>query len=90
MSSMRFNQCLSMSYHGPLHPFRDAGVIVGSLTGIHNAMVKCLFIINRICIHKGFFRCPHRLKSRGFKSAERGGQHWVHLCLSIVGHDRCY
>jgi hypothetical protein len=27
--------------------------------GIHNAMVKYLFIAKRSCIHKGF-RCPHK------------------------------
>jgi hypothetical protein len=41
--------------HGPPHPFKDAGAVTDSLTGIHNAIVKCLFIVNRSCIHKGFY-----------------------------------
>jgi hypothetical protein len=54
MSSMRFNALLDMSHHGPPHPFKDAGVVADSLTGIHNAVVKCLFVVSRRCIHKGF------------------------------------
>jgi hypothetical protein len=54
MSSMRFNAPLDTSHHGPPHPFKDAGVVEDSLTGIHNAMVKCLFVDYRSCIHKGF------------------------------------
>jgi hypothetical protein len=61
-----------MSHHGPSHPFKDGGAVVDSPTGIHTAIVKCLFVVNRSCIHKGF-RCTHRCKSRGFKSGERGG-----------------
>jgi hypothetical protein len=33
--------------------FRDAGAVADSLTGIHNMMVKCLFVVNRSCIHEG-------------------------------------
>jgi hypothetical protein len=36
------------------NPFKDAGIVVDSLTGIHNVTVKCLFVVNRSCIHKGF------------------------------------
>jgi hypothetical protein len=36
------------------HPFKDAGVIADSLTVINNAMVKCLFVVNIRCMHKGF------------------------------------
>jgi hypothetical protein len=54
MSFMKFNALLETSYHGPPHPFKDAGVIAVSLTGIYNAMVKCLFVVNRDFIHKGF------------------------------------
>jgi hypothetical protein len=72
MSSMRLNEHLDTSHHGPPYQFKFAGVVAVSLTGIHNAMVKCLFVVNRSCIHTKF-RCPHRYKSRGFKSGERGG-----------------
>jgi hypothetical protein len=88
MSSIRFNARLDKSHHGPPFQFKDAGVVVDSLTGIHNAMVKCLFVVNRSCIHMGL-GCPHRYKSRGFKSGEREVMQWVLLYLSI-GHDRCY
>jgi hypothetical protein len=41
MSSMRFNARLDKSHHGQTHPFRVAGAVADSLTGIHNAM--CLY-----------------------------------------------
>jgi hypothetical protein len=59
MSSMKFGARLDTSHHGPPHPFKDAGAVADSLTGIHSATVKCLFVVNRRCIHKGF-RCSHR------------------------------
>jgi hypothetical protein len=46
MSSMGFNSRLGKSHHGPPHPFKDAGVVADSLTGIHNAMTQCLFVVN--------------------------------------------
>jgi hypothetical protein len=51
---MRFNARLDTSHHGLPHPCKDAGVVADSLTGIHSAMVKCLFVVNRSCISKGF------------------------------------
>jgi hypothetical protein len=42
------------TYEGLQHPFKDAGVVADSLTGIHNVMMKCLFVVNRSWIHKGF------------------------------------
>jgi hypothetical protein len=54
MFSMKFNARLDMSYYGSLDPFKDTEVIAENLTGIHNAMVKCLFAVIRSCIHKGF------------------------------------
>jgi hypothetical protein len=62
MSSMRFSARLNTSHHGPPYPFKDAGAVADSLTGIHNSRVKCLFVVNRSCIHKGF-RCPPRSNS---------------------------
>jgi hypothetical protein len=49
MSSSRFN--------AP-HPFRDAGVVADCLTGIRSATVKCLFVLNRSCIHTRFYGVP--------------------------------
>jgi hypothetical protein len=51
---MRFNARVGTSHHGPPHPFKDDQVDADSLTGIHNAMVKCLFFADRSCMHKGF------------------------------------
>jgi hypothetical protein len=34
--------------------FKDVGIVAGILAGIQNAMVKCLFIVNRSCIDNGF------------------------------------
>jgi hypothetical protein len=58
MPSMRFNARLDISHHGPLHPCKDAGVVADSLTGIHNAVVKCLFAFKWSYIHKGFQMSP--------------------------------
>jgi hypothetical protein len=57
----------STFYHGPPHPFKDGGVLADSLTGIRNAMLNSLYVVNRSCIYKGV-RC-----STGLKSGERGG-----------------
>jgi hypothetical protein len=47
MSSMLFNARLDTFHHGPPHVFKDAGLVADGLTGIHNAMVKCLLVVNR-------------------------------------------
>jgi hypothetical protein len=44
MCSIRFNARLDTSHHESLHPLIDGGAIAVSLTGIHSAMVKCLFL----------------------------------------------
>jgi hypothetical protein len=64
MPSMRFNARLDTSHHGPPHPFKDAGVVADSLTGIHSAMVKCQQELHT----QGYLGVPI-----GFKSGERGG-----------------
>jgi hypothetical protein len=55
MSSMRFNTRLDASHHRPTHLFKDARVVADSLTGIYNVIVKCLFVVNRSCIHNGLY-----------------------------------
>jgi hypothetical protein len=35
------------SHHGLLHPFIDGGAVADSLTGMHIALVKCLFLVNK-------------------------------------------
>lgn len=54
MSSMRFNARLDTSHNGLPQPFKDAGAVMDSLTGIQNEIVKSLFVVNRICVSKGF------------------------------------
>jgi hypothetical protein len=56
---MGFSARLGMSQHGPPYLQKDAGVVADTLRGIHSAIVKCLLVVNRSCIHKGF-RGPHR------------------------------
>jgi hypothetical protein len=48
--SMRLNALLDTPHPLPPHPFKDGGAVADSLPGIHSAMVKCLFIVNRSCI----------------------------------------
>jgi hypothetical protein len=63
MSSMRFDARLDTPHYGPWHPLKDAGVVADSLTGIHSAMVKCLFVVNRSCKHKGSEVSPQRIQT---------------------------
>jgi hypothetical protein len=51
LSPMRFSARLD-TYYGPKHIFKDARAVADSLTGIHNVIVKCRFVVNRSCIHK--------------------------------------
>jgi hypothetical protein len=59
MFSMRFNARLDTSHHGQQHSFKDTLIVADSLTGIHNAMVKHLFAINRSCVHRSVYVSPH-------------------------------
>jgi hypothetical protein len=61
MSSMRFTAQLDKPHHGPPHPLTDIGVVADTLTGIQNAVVKCLFVVNRSCIRKGI-QVPPQVK----------------------------
>jgi hypothetical protein len=85
---MKFNARLSTSHRGPPHPFKDAGVVADSLTGLHNAMVKRLFLVNRSCIHKDF-RFPTGKNSEDSSLVSVEAVQWVLLYLPN-GHDRCY
>lgn len=57
MVSKRFNARLDISHRGPPHVSKYAW-IVDSPSGIYNAMLKCLFVDNRNCIHKIFLVSP--------------------------------
>jgi hypothetical protein len=85
MSSMRFNASLDASHHGPPHPYKDAGVVADSLTGIHNAPVKCQQELHT----QGVLVVPTGKNPEDSNLASMEGMQWVLLCLSI-GHDRCY
>jgi hypothetical protein len=89
MSSMRFNARLDTSHHGPPHPFNDAGAVADRSTGIHSAMVKCLFAVNRSCIHRGFLGVPTGKNPEDSNPESVEAMQWVLVYLSI-GHGRCY
>jgi hypothetical protein len=57
MSYMKYIALLVMSLHGPPHLFKNAGVVVDILIGIHNE-IKCLLFVNRNCKHKGVLGVP--------------------------------
>jgi hypothetical protein len=86
MFSMIFSARLDTSHHGPPHPSKDAEAVSDSLTGVHNAMVKCLFVVNRRCIHKGF-RCPQGKTPEDSDLVIVEALQWVLLYVSI-GHGR--
>jgi hypothetical protein len=44
---MSFKPRLDTCHHGPSHRLKTAGVDADSLTGISNAMVKCLFVVTK-------------------------------------------
>jgi hypothetical protein len=76
---MRFNAHLDMSHHGLPRPFRDSWEVGDSLTGIHNATVRCYFAVSRSCM----------LNPEDSDLATVKAMQWVLLYLS-VGRDRCY
>jgi hypothetical protein len=88
MSSVRFNARLDASHHGPSHAFKENGVVVGSLTGIHSAMVKCLFVVNRSCI-KGLKVSQQVKNPVDLNLSSLEATLWVLLYL-YTGHDTCY
>jgi hypothetical protein len=77
LSSLRITVGLETSRHGPPHPIRDGSTVANTLAGIHNAMTKCLFVVNRIFLHMEFYASP-----TGFKSVKRSG-HVVGSLLPI-------
>jgi hypothetical protein len=89
MFSARFSARLDTSHHGPLHPFKDAEVVADSLTGIQNAMVKFLFLINRSCIHKGILGV---LTGKNPEDSNVAKMEVMQLVLlhPLICHDRCY
>jgi hypothetical protein len=68
MQSRRFNARLDKCHLGPQHPFKNAGVVAGSLTGMRNAM-KWLIVVNT----QGLLGVPIGKNPRGLKSGGRGG-----------------
>jgi hypothetical protein len=82
---MKFIACLDMSHHGTLHPFRETGVVVDSLTVIHSVMPKCVFVTG--AAYTNVLKCLPRQKFRGVKSGKNRG-HVV--CPLPIGRDRCH
>jgi hypothetical protein len=52
-------------------------------------MVKCLFVVNRSCIHNRVDVSSHVKNPEDSNVAGVKAMQWVLLYLSI-GHDRCY
>jgi hypothetical protein len=65
-----------------------AGVVEDSLTGIHNKMVKCLFVVNRNCVYRVFL-APTGKNPENSNVAIVEAMLWVLIYLS-VGHGTCY
>jgi hypothetical protein len=53
MASITFYALLDTFHNELPQPFKDAGAVADSLTGIHSSMVKCFFVVSRMCICKG-------------------------------------
>jgi hypothetical protein len=68
--SMRVNARLDISHHGPPHPCKDGGVVWDKASTMRWCSASSLS--TGAAFTRGL-RCPHRYKSRGFKSGERGG-----------------
>jgi hypothetical protein len=89
MPSTRFSTHLDTSHDGLPYPFKEAGVVADSLTGIHNATVKRLFVVNMGCTQKAFFDAPTGKNPEDSKVASVEAMQWILLYLSIH-HNRCY
>jgi hypothetical protein len=46
MCPVRFSTCLGTFYHGKQKTFKDPGIAVESLTGVHNELLECLHVVN--------------------------------------------
>jgi hypothetical protein len=77
---MRFNVRLDTSYHGPPHPFRDAGVVADSLTGtsLLSTGVACTRVLG----------VPTGKNPEDSNLENMMGMQWILLYLSIR-YDRC-
>jgi hypothetical protein len=55
---MVFSASLDTSHDGQPNPFKDAGVLADSLTGMYNAMVECLCVeaMGSLLLHLSFPR----------------------------------
>jgi hypothetical protein len=52
---------MDMSDHGLTHPFKGLGAIANGLTGIENALMKCLLFAIGTEYTK-IFKCPPEIK----------------------------
>jgi hypothetical protein len=81
---MRFSARLDTSHHGPPQPFKDAREVGNSLTGIHNAMVRCLFVSTRAAFTRVLGDLTEYSNLANVEAVQ-----WVLLYLSI-GHYMCF
>jgi hypothetical protein len=89
MSSLRFNASLDTSHHGQPHPLNDAGEVANILTSIHNAMVKCLSVVNTSCIHERFLGVPRGKNPEDSTAESVEAMQWG-LFFPPIGHDTSY
>jgi hypothetical protein len=76
------------THHGLPHPFRDAGVVADSLTGIQNVVVKYLFMSTGAAYTR-VFSVPTGRNPEDSSQASMEAMQWALPYLS-PSHDRCY
>jgi hypothetical protein len=85
---MRFNASLNTSYHGPPHPFKDAGVVADSLTHPQRDGEVPLCCQQKLRT-QGYLGVPKGKNPEDSNLASVEAMQWVLLYLSI-GNDTCY
>jgi hypothetical protein len=70
---------LDLSHHGPLRPFKGAGVVAD----IQDATVKCLFLVKRRYVQNGFWVLPHAKIQTNSDLVSVEAMQWVLLYQSI-------
>lgn len=78
---------LDTSHHGPADASEDASVVRDSVTGIHNAKVKCLFVVIRSWTHESL-RVPTYKNPYDSNLANVDVVQWE-LLYQFIHHDIC-
>jgi hypothetical protein len=85
---MRFNAHPDTSHYRPQHPFKDAGIVADTLTGIQNAPVKCL-LLSTGAAHTSVSGVPTGKNPEDSNLARVEAMQWVRLYLSMR-YDGCH